>query len=190
MGFIFTPRFCGYFHTTDFIGIYCKSCKQEVPWNHRCYIKPIESQQDRFERLEQNQVDGVAVDEEIVREQEMFLDEPAELQHMTSEIRSSTRTEIEEFNATRYCYFDIEAYADDKNQFTHHANLLVAQINQPNEHQMIFSGDDAIDQFMRWAICEARAGTTFIAHNFKVCKILNSFYKSSLVHSARPYACL
>ena len=149
-------------------GVFCKNCNSHVPWDHRCYIRPIESPDEAQARIEEDEA-GMEIGEELVREAEEndINSEEDFIEATPYSAPIPSEKDVQQFSGSPYCYFDIEAYEDENDAMNHHANLIVAQTNQPGDDPPPFFGEDAIDQFCQWAICDERSGMTFVAHNLK-----------------------
>lgn len=136
-------------------GIWCKNCKRYVEREHLCYMKPIRNYEDE---------DGPNDDDdELANDLDELLIRGAERD--AGEIPDPTPEDRKRFDAATYVYYDVEAYEDETG--LHHANLVCIQTNSKPSAELEFFGENAIDQFCRWAINPDRKGTTFIAHNAK-----------------------
>ena len=83
-------------------------------------------------------------------------------ERVAGEVPPPSDEELREFRKAIYAYYDCEAFLDDDGM--HICNLIVVQWGI-NEKQ--FRGNNAQDEFCKWALSKDHSNWTFIAHNAK-----------------------
>ena len=151
----------------------CWNCEEFVdPTTHRCYMKPIISQEEDSNETREAQTKSKKKKKDQ-RKRRRISDEL-----ISDEVEEEDRQEEE---GQEYLFFDIESRQDDGR---HIANLLIVQ--DETGFEMVFEGDDCVDQFGTWLLDGAHQGAIFIAHNlrgydgFLLCE---DFYKQCLLPS-------
>ncbi|KAL9977100.1 hypothetical protein ACROYT_G014471 [Oculina patagonica] len=131
----------------------CFNCEEYVdPNTHLCYMKPIKFEDDEQEE-EEEEGQGKKKKNKGKRRrlsEEMFSDEVEEDYN------------IEEEAEQEYLFFDIETRQEEGR---HIANLLIVQ--DETGFEVVFKGDDCVEQFGSWLLDGTHAGAIVIAHNFR-----------------------
>ena len=124
----------------------CFNCEEYVDLNtHRCYMKPIEINDESQEGQTKKKKKRRRVSDE------MLFDESAE-----------EEGEEDEEGGQEYLFFDIEARQEEGQ---HVANLLIMQ--DQSGFEMVFKGEDCVDQFGTWLLDGTHEGAIVIAHNLR-----------------------
>lgn len=123
----------------------CLNCEEYVdPNTHLCYMKPI-----KFEDDEQNE------DEEGQGKKKK---NKGKRRRLSEEMISD---EVEEAGQ-EYLFFDIESRQEEGR---HIPNLLIVQ--DETGFEVVFKGDDCVEQFGSWLLDGTHAGAIVIPHNFR-----------------------
>ena len=148
----------------------CWNCEEYIdPNKHRCYMKPILNQeedsgeaQSKPNKKKNGKRKRRRISEEI-------------LSHEVEE------EDTDEEGGQEYLFFDIESRQDEDR---HIANLLI--VHDDKGFEMIFKGDNCVDQFGTWLLDGTHQGAIIIAHNlrgydgFLLCEY---FYKECILQS-------
>ena len=129
----------------------CWNCEEFVdPNTHRCYMKPIvieenedQEQQEQQKKKKKSRRKRRRVSEEMI----------------SHEVEEEDRQDEE---GQEYLFVDIESRQDDGQ---HIANLLIVQDEEGFE--MVFRGDDCVNQFGTWLLDGTHQGAIVIAHNLR-----------------------
>ena len=137
-----------------------KSKSSHVWWNcgefvdpntHRCYMKPIVFQQDDDQE-----------DPEDQQEQGKQKENRRKRRRVAEELIDHDVEEGDEQEGQEYLFFDIKSRQDEGR---HIANLLIVQ--DETGFEMVFKGDDCVDQFGTWLLDGTHEGAIVIAHNLR-----------------------
>ena len=149
--------------------VMCWNCDKFVdPSNHRCYMKPIESDEEKQEKKKTDKHKKNRQKRQRLTEQ--MLDE---------EVEEEEGDEGDNDDYQEYLFFDIESRQDEDR---HIANLLIVQ--DETGFETIFKGDNCVEEFTSWLLDGTHQGAIAIAHNlrgydgFLLCE---HFYKKLLL---------
>ena len=139
------------------------------PNMHRCYMKPIANPEEDSDEAQQKSKKK----NKGQRKRSQISDEM-----ISNEVEEE---DSQEEQGQEYSFFNMESRQDDGQ---HIANLLIVQ--DETGFEMVFKGDDCINQFCTWLLDGTHQGAIVIAHNLRGYDgilLCEHFYKQCLLPS-------